>query len=87
MRFFIFAEQPDRQQMVVAQASLALPLPNPQAHRERIDRPAVIGRALRGRRPMRRRQLARKMLAVGEVSGVEDLLWSLLLHPEMQYLN
>ena len=33
------------------------------------------------------KQVAQKILASGRISGVEDLLWSLLLHPEMQFLN
>jgi hypothetical protein len=86
VRFFIFAEQPDRQQMAAATgeppAAFPKPAPSPSGLIERLYW-QTLARAPSGAE----KAVAQKILASGEVSGVEDLLWSLLLHPEMQYLN
>jgi hypothetical protein len=86
VRFFIFAEQPDRQQMaaVTGEPAVAFPKPAPSPG-VLIDR--LYWQTLARAPSDAERAIAQKILAGGEVSGVEDLLWSLLLHPEMQYLN
>jgi cytochrome c553 len=88
VRFFVFAAEPDQHQLlgVTGEAPVA---PPPVA-----SNPPVLIRELYlqllGRAPApRESQLASRMLAPsGKItaSGLEDLLWSLLLHPEFQYI-
>ncbi|MDQ2944630.1 MAG: hypothetical protein M3Y27_01570, partial [Acidobacteriota bacterium] len=85
-RFFVFSEQPDAHQMVAVTGEPPVPLPQlAGSSGELIDRLfwQTVARAPNDSE----KQLAQKMLAGGRVSGLEDLLWSLLLHPEMQFLN
>jgi hypothetical protein len=86
VRFFVFAEQPDRQQMVAVSGEPPVPLPVPaKSQMELIDR--LFLQALARTPSDAERQVAQKILGEGGVSGTEDLLWSLLLQPEMQYIN
>ncbi len=86
VRFFVFAEQPDSHQMVAVTGEPPLPLPLPAGSpSELIDR--LFWQTLAREPNDSEKQLAQKILAGGRVSGLEDLLWSLLLHPEMQFLN
>jgi hypothetical protein len=86
VRFFVFAEQPDRQQMVAATSDPPVPLPVPaKSQMELIDR--LFLQTLARTPSEAERQVAQKILGKGGVSGTEDLLWSLLLQPEMQYIN
>jgi hypothetical protein len=86
VRFFVFAEQPDRQQMVAVTGDPPVPLPVPaKSQLELIDR--LFLQTLARTPSDAERQVAQKILGKGGVSGTEDLLWSLLLQPEMQYIN
>ena len=86
VRFFIFAEQPDWHQMVAVTGEPPIPLPKPAASPgELIDR--LFLQTLARAPDDSEKQVAQKILGSGRVSGVEDLIWSLLLHPEMQFLN
>ena len=86
VRFFIFAEQPDWRQMVAVTGEPPIPLPKSAGSADDlIDR--LFWQTLARAPEDSEKQLAQKILASGRVSGVEDLIWSLLLHPEMQFLN
>jgi hypothetical protein len=86
VRFFVFAEKPDPQQMVAATSDPPEPLPVPaKSQMELIDR--LFLQTLARTPSEAERRVALKILGEGSVSGTEDLLWSLLLEPEMQYIN
>lgn len=86
VRFFVFAEQPDREQMVAVNGGAAVAFPRPAASKdELIDR--LYWQTLARAPGEAEKAVALKILGSGDVGGLEDLLWSLLLHPEMQYLN
>jgi hypothetical protein len=86
VRFFVFAEQPDRQQMVAVAGDPPVPFPVPaKSQMELIDR--LFLQTLARTPSDVEREAAKKILGEGGVSGTEDLLWSLLLQPEMQYIN
>ena len=86
VRFFVFAEQPDWHQMVAVTGEPPIPLPKPAGSSgELIDR--LFWQTL-GRAPMESEKLlSQNILGSGRVSGLEDFIWSLLLHPEMQFVN
>ena len=86
VRFFVFAEQPDPQQMFAISGEPPVPLPSPvKSPMKLIDR--LFLQAL-GRTPSEaERRVAQKILGDGGVTGTEDLLWSLLLQPETQFIN
>ena len=90
-RFFIFTEQPDRDELVRVMGQP--PVAPPKAARGAdglIER--LFWEALAREPNAQEREIAREFLepqggnaAISE-SGLEDLLWSLLMHPELQYV-
>jgi len=91
IRFFVFTEAPDRQRLVQVGGSTPVPAPAPERA------PLVLAIRLYqqalGRDPeAEERRVAAQILAgsgpAGAVTaeGLEDLLWSLFLSPEFQYI-
>ncbi len=90
-RFFIFTEQPDRDELV--RVTGQPPVAPPRAARGAdglIDR--LFWEAMARGPNAQEREIAREFLeprggnAAMSESGLEDLLWSLLMHPELQYV-
>ncbi len=90
VRFFVFFEKPDPDELVRVSGAPPLPAPTPASNAG-----ALIDRLfwrLMARQPNgKERAIAREYLIPPGTtgispSGLEDLLWSLLMHPEMQYL-
>lgn len=87
VRFFVFGAEPDRERLV--RVSGSPPVPSP-------PRLATVNEAaerfylqLFARKPNRQEvRIVRKYFGGGPLApaALEDLLWSLLLHPECQYL-
>ncbi|MDX2268197.1 MAG: DUF1553 domain-containing protein [Bryobacter sp.] len=88
VRFFVFGEEPDRQHLVNLAGSPPLPAParlkNPREAVERLFR-QVLSRAPSAAEM----RLALTLFPSDKLApeGVEDLLWSLLMHPEFQYIR
>jgi hypothetical protein len=92
VRFFIFTEQPDRDELVRVTGEPPVP---PPTHVK--DANGLIDRLFLeafAREPnAREREIAVEFLlpegSGGKIqtSGLEDLLWSLLMHPELQYIH
>jgi len=81
VRFFVFTEEPDRHHLVRLAAAPAS---------KTVDRAALVARLYRhalARDPNApERSLAQQFLS-GGAEGLEDLLWSLFLSPEFQYVQ
>jgi uncharacterized protein DUF1549/uncharacterized protein DUF1553 len=88
VRFFVFSAEPDRHQLMAVKGDPPLPTP-PVVESPR----TLIGELfleILGRHPsVREVQVASSILAPNgkmQANGVEEFLWSLLLHPEFQYI-
>nr|MDQ2901186.1 DUF1549 domain-containing protein [Acidobacteriota bacterium] len=88
VRFFVFSAEPDRRQLVAVTGGPPLrALPPTSDPNKLIDE--LFMRALCRKPRAEEAQLARRELAPSgktSVSGLEDVLWSLLMHPELQYI-
>jgi Protein of unknown function (DUF1549)/Protein of unknown function (DUF1553)/Planctomycete cytochrome C len=84
VRFFIFTEKPDRDRLLRVSGEPPAPLPPLiKDHNALIDR--LFWAALsRGPNPQES-TVAKEFLA--KQGGLEDLLWSLVMHPEFQYVR
>lgn len=81
LRFFVFTEEPDRERLVRIAGSTPLPEPSSPPTAERLYR------HLLSRAPTPRElAIANEILSAGQ-SGLEDLLWSILMSPECQYIQ
>jgi hypothetical protein len=84
VRFFVFSEKPDRDRLLRISGEPPTPLPL-AIH----DQGALIDRlfwSALSRGPDEREALvAREFLA--KQGGLEDLIWSLIMHPEFQYVR
>ncbi|MDQ6706769.1 MAG: DUF1553 domain-containing protein, partial [Acidobacteriota bacterium] len=86
VRFFVFAAEPDRQQLMAVSGTPPLPLPQ-SSPATLIDNLYV--QALCRKPSADEARIARQMLGIGgkaSATGLEDLLWSLLMNPELQYI-
>jgi hypothetical protein len=87
VRLFVFGVEPDRQQLVKVMGERPVAAP---AHLKDRDRAIQYSfEAILGRDPTAAEiGVARKYFAQDKVesAALEDLLWSLLLHPEFQYI-
>lgn len=88
VRFFVFSAEPDRHQLIAVKGDPPLPAPPVVASPR-----ALIGELfieILGRIPTGREvQIASGILAPNgkmQPNGVEEFLWSLLVHPEFQYI-
>ncbi len=91
-RFFIFTEEPDRDELVRVQGLPPVAAPKPARGVDGLIDRLFWEAMARGPNP-REREIAREFLepqggngAMSE-TGLEDLLWSLLMHPELQYVR
>jgi hypothetical protein len=87
VRFFVFGAEPDRQRLV--RLGPGMPAEAPPALKTAEEAVARFYRQILSREPnAAERAEAMKLFAGGKLSreGVEDLLWSLLMHPEFQYI-
>ena len=87
VRFFIFGAEPDRTRLVrISGASPSGPAPKLTSVDQTIE---YFWRSLLSREPSTQEQAAaRKLFPTGklQLEGAEDLLWSLLMHPEFQFI-
>ena len=87
VRLFIFAQQPDHQQLVKVTGNRPVDAPAAVTDRDAIIR--YCYRAILARDPNNDElKIAKQYLgkAKPDPAALEDLLWSLLLHPESQYI-
>jgi len=87
VRLFVFASQPDHQQLAKVSGDRPVPAPATLANRDQAIRycyEAVLARdPSSAELDVARRYLGKSKI---EAAALEDLLWSLLLHPEFQYI-
>jgi hypothetical protein len=88
VRFFVFTEKPDPDQLIRVQGEppSALPAKGIQDSQELVER---LYTHLLARKPtVGERKIAVEMVGVKPAApGVEDLLWALLMSPEFQYIH
>jgi len=86
VRFLAFTTEPDRESLIPPQGAPPSPLPPALS-----DAGALVIRIYRhalSREPSDAElRIAREFLSDGEPEGLEDLLWSVLLTPEFQYVR
>ena len=85
VRFFVFSAEPDRQQLMAVSGNP--PLPRASNPNTLID--DLYLQALCRKPSTDEARIARQLLGSGakaSATGLEDLLWSLLMHPELQYI-
>jgi len=79
VRFYLFPKTPDRN--LLTKITEPLPLPAPAPEKNAVLLTNRLFWQMLGRAP----SAAERKLAAG--TNLEDLLWTLLLHPEFQYVN
>ena len=87
VRFFIFGAEPDHERLVHVSGSPPVPAPPPLASVDEAGQRLYL--QLFGRTPnSQEARIVRNYFTGGKLApaSLEDLLWSLLLHPEFQYL-
>ncbi|HZO53318.1 MAG TPA: hypothetical protein VFB63_11395, partial [Bryobacteraceae bacterium] len=86
IRFFAFSEQPDRSRLIAAEGET--PVARPPSLKDKV---ALVDRVFLhalGRKPSPKESaVAAGYLRDGKPEGLEDLLWSVLLSPEFQYVR
>jgi hypothetical protein len=87
VRFFIFGAEPDRERLVRVSGAPPAPAPPRIASIDEAGRQIYLELLARKPNPEEAR-IVRTYFKGGKLSpaALEDLLWSLLLHPEFQYL-
>jgi hypothetical protein len=89
VRFFVFTEKPDLDRLLRVSGDPPTPLPQPSRDpKVLIDR--LFWEALSRQPNPREAAIATKLLVKdGKVTqgGLEDLIWSLIMHPEFQYVE
>jgi hypothetical protein len=84
VRFFVFTEKPDLERLLRVSGEPPTALPNPSRDpKVLID--WLFWEALSRKPNPREVTVAMKLLA--KQGGLEDLLWSLIMHPEFQYVQ
>jgi hypothetical protein len=84
VRFFVFTEKPDLERLLRVSGDPPTPLPKPSKDpKVLIDQ--LFWEALSRRPNPREVAVATKLL--GKERGLEDLIWSLIMHPEFQYVH
>jgi hypothetical protein len=87
VRFFVFGEQPDRERLVRVSGPPPAPAPPPLGSVDEAGERLYLQLLARKPNPAEAR-IVKNYFAGGKLApaALEDLLWSLLLHPEFQYL-
>ena len=89
VRFFVFTEKPDLERLLRVSGEPPAPLPKPSRDAKvLIDQ--LFEEALSRQPNPREFAVATKLLVKdGKVTqgGLEDLIWSLIMHPEFQYVQ
>jgi hypothetical protein len=89
VRFFVFAEKPDLERLLKVSGDPPAALPRPSRDAKMlVDR--LFWEALSRQPNPRESAVAMKLLVKdGNVTqgGLEDLIWSLIMHPEFQYVQ
>jgi hypothetical protein len=89
VRFFIFTEKPDRERLLRVSGEPPTPVPAPERDaRKLVER--LYRQALSRGPNEQEMKIARELLANGgkvTAGGLEDLIWSLIMHPEFQYVR
>jgi hypothetical protein len=87
VRFFVFAAEPDRERLVRVSGAPPVPAPARLASVNEAGRRLYLQLFARKRNSEEAR-IVRGFFAGGKLApaALEDLLWSLLMHPEFQYL-
>ena len=85
-RFFFFGTEPDRDQLIRVAGAPPIAAPASLAGKSPSEITRYLYRSLLSRDPNPVELEKASAIASGGVAGLEDLLWSLLLHPEFQYL-
>jgi hypothetical protein len=88
IRFFVFTEKPDHDQLIRVQGGTPAPLPpskkwTADALTDRLYLHLMSRRAT----PAERRIAAEVMGSKPAAAGLEDVLWALLMSPEFQYIH
>jgi hypothetical protein len=88
VRFFVFTEKPDHDQLIRVQGGTPAPLPpskkwTADALTDRLYLHLMSRRAT----PAERRIAAEVMGSKPTAAGLEDVLWALLMSPEFQYIH
>jgi len=88
VRFFVFSSEPDRHQLVAVTGEPPLPEVSPANDPDTLIGNLFMQALCRKPNPEEARLAHRMMMPDGKVAatGLEDLLWSLLMHPEVQYI-
>jgi hypothetical protein len=87
VRFFIFGAEPDGERLVRVSGAPPVPAPPRFGSVDEAGRQLYLQLLARKPNPAEAR-IVRNYFAGGKLSpaALEDFLWSLLLHPEFQYL-
>jgi hypothetical protein len=84
VRFFVFREKPDEKRLLPVLGAPPVPQPQPTTNTEKLV--TRLYRHALGRSPAAGElEIAREMASTTE--GLEDLLWSIVLSPEFQYVR
>ena len=92
VRFFVFSEAPDRDELVRVSGKPPVAPPDPAKDAGRLIDRLFLEAFARQPSPAEREIANQFLLPEGsggkiQNTGLEDLLWSLLMHPELQYIN
>jgi hypothetical protein len=86
VRFFVFTEKPDLERLLRVSGEPPTALPKP-SHDAKVLIDQLFWEALSRRPNPREAATAAKLLGNVTQGGLEDLIWSLIMHPEFQYVQ
>jgi hypothetical protein len=84
VRFFVFTEKPDLERLLRVSGDPPTPLPKPSRD-SKVLMDQLFWEALSRQPNPREVAVATKLLS--KERGLEDLIWSLIMHPEFQYVQ
>jgi len=88
VRFFVFSAEPDRHQLVAVTGEPPLRSLKLESNPQKLIEDLYMRALCRQPRPEEAKLASRMIASDGKksVNGLEDLLWSLLMSPELQYI-